>query len=420
MATQERNDGGESTGRWFDAIIDTRAVLKERDEALAMIRKAKQGKGFDTPPAEPSKETCEQYVRNGTRLLTVAKEQHANDVWAALAALGDRTKSKATWRQNKTAVLHTLALSAKKALDKQDQMQKDATALLKRDPTALKVSDPAHPEYDTWAGQVQIARHLARLIETAPDVCPIEDAKRRESKKVSIVGLVRGWREMLLPALPEMWRELALVQICTGCRPAELQNDVEIWEEPGELKVKLNGAKVTQVAGQPTRTLTWKVSDPATVAPLIAQLLELVRSRDGRMLASYQRQGLGDYKDPMQALSDAYTAAGRKLWPKHGETITAYSARHAFAVDGKESGMDDDELSIALGHALDKTKQLYGYIRTRRGGGLAPDKAEGPREVKQTTAARPDWAAVQATGKLRDGVQARPKKASKAMKPKGT
>ncbi|MEK9939894.1 MAG: hypothetical protein VW548_02855, partial [Methylotenera sp.] len=76
----------------------------------------------------------------------------------------------------------------------------------------------------------------------------------RESKKKSLRGIRKDWREYMAMHLPEgQFRLPALAAFLTGCRPQELEKGITFIRIGGRLRVRIRGAKITQDAGQAWR-----------------------------------------------------------------------------------------------------------------------------------------------------------------------
>lgn len=205
--------------------------------------------------------------------------------------------------------------------------------------------------------------------------------KRRRSKIWSLKGLPENWqRKMAIRAWKEGVRYLipVLVALVTGLRPSELQKGVLLTIQDGKLVALIQGAKVTEQNGQPTRELV--LADHIASKYLIAYMK---RANLDRFIVKVKS---GD------AVSSTITRLGKKIRnkdDKNKDNLTLYTARHAFASDCKkvdsESGEENPLItSGGLGHRSDRTKGTYGSIRYGSGssGGVAPASVKVPCEIR--------------------------------------
>ncbi len=201
----------------------------------------------------------------------------------------------------------------------------------------------------------------------------------RKSKKISLHKLPKDWREKMAEAAPDgLFRLPMLVCLMTGARPAEMEKGVILKREGTKLAAHISGVKVTEHAGQHYRIL--RIADHPIKELIMKHMDEqqdknhlMVRVENGNSLTTFMR------------------ALGKKLWPRHKEDITAYSARHAMAADCKKAsaaGADSDLTSMVLGHRVDKTRTYYGSIFQSGGISVAPFRVHVPNAIKHTSKAR--------------------------------
>ena len=161
-------------------------------------------------------------------------------------------------------------------------------------------------------------------------------------------------------------RVLALV----GCRPEELEQGVTVTQSGlRTVTFEVQGAKVTQSAGQPWR----RISLP--IALLAEDWIFRLRAQGSFVVKIASKDGL---RKSLQRISH------RML--KGVPYATAYVFRHAFATMLRDSGHTVDEIAAFMGHSVAETQRLYGF---RKGGGrkVKPAQASGysvevPREVR--------------------------------------
>jgi integrase len=209
--------------------------------------------------------------------------------------------------------------------------------------------------------------------------------RKRKGKKSSLRNLSADWREQLANAVHGKYRNAAIVTILTGCRPAELQMGITITHKDGQLYASINGAKVTKKAGQETRE--FRIANHP-VAKILMQIMDESDETHDQIIVKVDRGN---------SVTTHIRATAKKLWPKHKESITVYSLRHAMAADCKkakqnaeDTGVDVDEdlVSKVLGHCVDKTASYYGSISQSAGNSVAPMGVVVPKVIKQKVSAR--------------------------------
>jgi len=135
----------------------------------------------------------------------------------------------------------------------------------------------------------------------------------------------------------------------------------------------------------------------------VRMLADRALEQGGRMEISFDGRG---HNTPTATYSRAITNAGKRAWPEHPHSISAYSLRHAFAEDLKKSDLSRADISAALGHMVDKTASFYGHRgQPARGGhSVAPTKVLATTPVKATARTTADFKALRkAAAKKRKG-----------------
>ncbi len=233
-------------------------------------------------------------------------------------------------------------------------------------PTGMAVPKLA----EVLAGWLELGGTIDSL---GPD-CPIPKGQRkcRRSKRQDLAGLPPDWRERLLDGMSKSKNYIpALVSCISGCRPSELKKGVSLRIDGGMLRVEIAGAKVGPTKGQPLRILEYAASSQQ---PLVADMVLLVELAGG---------GLEISIDSAKAFSSAIAYHGHRAFPRSSRRITPYCFRHAFASDLKRNLPDQDDVSKALGHRVDRTRSSYGQAQIGRGaGGLVPSGVEATHGVK--------------------------------------
>ena len=243
------------------------------------------------------------------------------------------SKKASTLRKYARAVRHVALLELTRMLKMLDQVQRD-----NRYDLVKKVV--MQPEFD---GYIKLASWLPENYKKN-----WKPQKKRKSKKVSLKKLPVNWREQMAENSSGQYHIPMLIIIATGCRPAEVQNGVQLKVIDGTLYAEINGAKVTERSGQEKRIL--KLPENTITEALKNYVLE----NDGKITVQV---------DKPNSVSTHMRSIGMKLWPKMKESITAYTARHAMAADCKDSEQSEsvpDFVSKVLGHQADDTKSYYG------------------------------------------------------------
>jgi integrase len=186
---------------------------------------------------------------------------------------------------------------------------------------------------------------------------------KRNSKRQSLKGLPPDWRIQLCRRGADGKYFLALiVSSLLGVRPSELVKGIKVCVVHHEglnrtvLRLHVEGVKVKQKQGQPNRFVSYAIED---TDPLVRTLLHEV-NQNGRNELMVAIENAGNYSKEIQRLS-------RNLWPKHPESITAYSFRHQWSADVKAMG-DADAASRGLGHLSAKTRRNYGTANQAKNG----------------------------------------------------
>lgn len=326
-------------------------------EAYDKIRRARAVLAANRVSA-PSKRTVDGY---DAKVLLIGKRAGKGAGIDELIAQAKQTRSASTWFSRRAALMYSFRSVIESLLAEQDTLQRSNKAhqMLGRSPDLLPWQRTVKKIGDLTAW------HERLRAEPGPAV---QQRRPRHSKRRDLRGLPDDWRETVVARMPR-YRLAALTSAVTGCRPEELAKGVQLSIEGGMLIATIQGAKVTEKAGQPWRRLCWAVdSDAPLVRALVAEVVA------GASLAKVASA---------KAYSGAMRAAGEREWPKRKTSVTPYCMRHAMAADMKASGMDTAEISAALGHCSDVTKQYYGSAgQGRRAGSVAPASVKAAREVR--------------------------------------
>jgi len=190
------------------------------------------------------------------------------------------------------------------------------------------------------------------------------------SKRVRLRGLPNDWRAQMFAGLRSgsKYQDVVAVLSATGARPAEFVNGIEVsLEAAGTLHFKIEGVKTHGGKyGQTERSFSVTVDR-----------LELVYLRDRLM----ENNGPLVVKASAGAMSDKVRQLSEKVFPNLKSTVSAYVFRHQVAADLKASGLQDTEVSAALGHSVDETKGYYGAAQSARSTG-------GVKNIRSSRAVR--------------------------------
>ena len=193
----------------------------------------------------------------------------------------------------------------------------------------------------------------------------------RVSKSASLLHLPRDWREMVAGELPASTALLWLIQAVTGCRPKELGMGmtVVLSHDRKQITFEVKGAKVTEHAGQPLRTITYATDTALTqllstrLTPSKVEVVALDRSRDA-------------YRKVVKRVCE-------KLWPKRSAARmpSVYSARHQAKSDMKALGMSQEKIAQTLGHSGTASQSHYGGSG-KASGAVAPTSVQSTRKIR--------------------------------------
>lgn len=170
----------------------------------------------------------------------------------------------------------------------------------------------------------------------------------------------RQSRPQLLPALAMLW--------LTGCRPAELEQGIELVTRSDQIVVKIMGAKCVDAGGrergQPTRHIGFHIDADANPALRFLHALAARNAVDGKGRCTITHNG--DY------LYNSVVALGRSAFPKLRTRISPYCFRHQVASDLKAATSDRDitleQAAKFMGHLSDYSIGAYGHaVHGRKG-----------------------------------------------------
>lgn len=229
--------------------------------------------------------------------------------------------------------------------------------------------------------QLRTLLSFAAQIAALGPACPIPEGEKlaRKSKRQDLRGLPSDWREQLIERMRGSVNYLpGLVLAVSGCRPAELKKGIQITINSNMMVIKISGAKLGEHKGQPERTLEYHLP---TKNNLVSKLEQAIQDYSGSAEISINNAN---------SFCSAIQYYGQQVFPSRQRRITPYCFRHAFASDIKRRLGDNDSVSQALGHRVDKTKSSYGQARMGKAGGLAPDQISATHSIKHVRSQLPD------------------------------
>lgn len=235
---------------------------------------------------------------------------------------------------------------------------------------ARKAADDARRAGDPERAsrEAQRAREAVDTFVSARQSVRPEGRSKRRSKR-SCLPRWGEWQADVLELATPVQRPGVAVMWATGARPAEIEKGVRLeWTATTDglaICATIEGAKVSEVAGQPWRRVYVDPRSPAGEA--LAAVL------DGQASSVVQRGAKRLNKD-----CEAIRAKGGPA------KVSPYSFRHQLAADLKAMhGQEGAALTAAaLGHATTRMQGRYGSVQQGRGGHVLG--AETAVEVRST------------------------------------
>lgn len=213
----------------------------------------------------------------------------------------------------------------------------------------------------------------------APPLAPIQQTqvisnkkKATLSKRETLAGLPADWRARIFqatstiptakPRPPSKVRQAVAVLWATGCRPAELENGVEVQMDGGQLVLTIRSAKVglidngEVVAQRGIEVRRVRIDPKSTPA--------------AELLAGLAAAGPITVQHNKNSLRTRVNELGRDVLAKlkNPPSVSPYTFRHAMGCDLKScDALTDEQRAAVMGHL--STESLTKYGRRRRGGG---------------------------------------------------
>jgi hypothetical protein len=349
--------GDDVTGTVDKAAIAAQfEVVRKAREQIQAVHQARD-KRRDT---KPSAETVEQYEKKLVLLDKKAWREHAESaspLCAAIASLSGKRQSfyayraAAAWREIK---------AVRRLLTQQDALQRRGN-------------------YGAdWLGCIDDLRtHCEQLREIqaltlkAARTMATRTPQPASSKKNVLRNAQLGWRERFLEASAKSKRYAAACVLLANCgmRPKEIEDGLTVRRGRRVVGVKINGAKVRDIAGQPWRVLF------VPVEKFPAWFLDELGNGDAKVYAA-----------PAAAMRSYLRRLSPKVFPPRSgakqQLLSAYVLRHAVATDLRQQGWSDEELAAVLGERVAETARHYGLYRRGARGGRQPEAAIVRDQVK--------------------------------------
>lgn len=232
---------------------------------------------------------------------------------------------------------------------------------------ARRACDAAQKAGDLGAAvrAARVARRAVEAFEAVEGAVRPPIAAPKASKRKSLPA-AEGWQQKAYEAATPAQRGAVAVLWAVGCRPAELEQGVDVRRGPkGVVVVDVPGAKVRENAGQPRRSVA---IDP--------------KSGPGQALLAL----LGDapamtVKRGADRIRKDFADIRRRLGVGLG--LSAYSFRHQFAAEVKAkyppTPAGAEQVAAAMGHRTTKSQKHYGSkAQAKGGGGILAVKAALP------------------------------------------
>jgi len=202
--------------------------------------------------------------------------------------------------------------------------------------------------------------------------------KESKSKKALTRKLPIGWRDKIFQTAFDKQSKHMLaiaIMICSGCRPKELQNGINLKLDPetAEIHILITCAK-KQGHKVEVRRFTIKNNSQA-FNYLLSQLL----FHEGQML-------LRDIN--YKAVSSEVGRLSEKVIDPKTAKISPYSFRHCFSGDLHAEKLSREEIAQALGHKTDKTQSYYSHSKKHSTTGFNICNIDSTETVKVMTVSR--------------------------------
>ncbi len=182
---------------------------------------------------------------------------------------------------------------------------------------------------------------------------PERERKENRGKRRTLGSLPSDWPSRVFSAAPESLRPAIAIHFLAGVRPEELERGILISKTPDGIEFIIPGAKVYQKGGLQVGQKERRI--------------RLVFSTDlERRMADILTEGVTSCKK--DTVRKGLLRLSRTLFPRHSRPVSGYSFRHLFSSRVKRSGVGEEEIALAMGHASCRTQSQYGTARQSSGG----------------------------------------------------
>jgi integrase len=328
-------------------------------------------------------DTIFDYLDTYYSLFNDARSIFKKVEFSHILIFAEHTRSKNTWFKRKAAITYFCRAWLNSFLLRQEDIKIKLLNPILSDSDRLKLKQ-------SWRKEIDKSKFYLNILYNISNAWNLnsEERNQRASKRQHMRKMVWDWRELIIEKAMPKWKLQILVLAVTGCRPEELRKGVSFAFVGNLLICKIIGAKVKKgkilvkktqgngtsamvlveyQAGQESRELHFELNKN----PLVDKLAIMLKGKNTIVKTANK-----------SSLTSAISRVGKKLWPQRKHAITAYCFRHQLASDLKASGVEDDDISIALGHAVNTTKSRYG-LRSMSKGGHLPTKVKGTTPIKQ-------------------------------------
>lgn len=346
---------------WLQALTP-----QQRDLAFDVIRKTREVLVANADKRQPSHKSKEGYLKLYKRLTKHLEapglKPKVEDWTLTLEKYIDVPSS---FRAHRVALRYGLREKLREALAVQDRIQRAGGSVL------------------DWLQQVVLLKSWFKIlqhVEASDRSSPFwasKHGKRRQGTRKSqdlkvIARKVPNWASLMLEKMQcTKYGDATHVSYLAGVRPEELVNDVIVERDgPSSFAILINGAKVTESAGQPWRRLVFSNN-------LLPPPWQIRLNADSRFVVSIESTN---------AYSQSMSRVSKRELPGL-PSVTPYVFRHALPDRLRDHGWPTDQIAAAMGHSVSETQALYGG---RAGGGKRrePDGKE-PISVESARPVRP-------------------------------
>ena len=216
---------------------------------------------------------------------------------------------------------------------------------------------------------------MVRCFMTKPTAFLKPRATKKRVSANHFAKYASNWRQLLWSRLIEVnspWLDFAALASICGAHLNEIEH-IRFKRQGDNLEITIQGINVSEIKGQPYRTLVFSNDGSSEFMHLFS------KSTEQNQTPSLPSTS----KDYTTAFSAALTRAGKKAFPKNFPDMTGLVYRHAFASDLKAQRVPRDMLSTALGQCVSKASCRWGWSTS----GTARNhllSATATRPIKQT------------------------------------